>query len=426
MKIVKLKLENIKCFREIYIPFKDNGEIKNWSLIAGDNGQGKTTILRSIAVGLCDKEGASALLAELHGGFLRGNQERGSIEICLEDKGKKFTVKTQIESDRRNESISQEIYQGDCIGKEDGVLINGGFKEREDIFAVAYGSGRSITGTESYEEYALVDSVYNLFNYEPGLQNAELGASRVKINAADQWEKLHGLLKKILMFKSGDKITLSKRGLYIKNTQWGEVSFNALSDGYKSLTSVILDFLSWKLLSKENLKLNDLSGIFIIDEIEQHLHPRWQRSIISILSRQFPKVQFICSTHTPICTLGLSDLKCSSQLIKVAYVNGHSEAEVFDLKEDFKGYRSDQILTSKIFGLPETRSLSIEEKLEEYSRIYLKEEEGRTEEEKKKFDQIKKELKELPMWDSVKDQQERKKIISLIENQESSSNDKNQ
>ena len=57
MKISKLKIKNIKCFEEIEIPFEnDNNDIKNWSLIVGDNGSGKTTILRSLALGLCDSK----------------------------------------------------------------------------------------------------------------------------------------------------------------------------------------------------------------------------------------------------------------------------------------------------------------------------------------------------------------------------------
>ena len=117
MKISKLRLENIRCFKDIEISFEDKkGDVKNWSFIVGDNGQGKTTILRSLAAGLCDKEGASALLAELYG-FLRRSRKRGSIEICLKDEDdKKYTLKTQIEGD--NESVFHDVFRGDCVGKE--------------------------------------------------------------------------------------------------------------------------------------------------------------------------------------------------------------------------------------------------------------------------------------------------------------------
>ena len=136
---------------------------------------------------------------------------------------------------------------------------------RKKISAVAYGASRSIMGTRSYDGYALVDSLYTLFNYEASLQNAELGAWRIKDYDEEEWRKTQETLKKVLMFDESDEISLAMTGLYVKKGNIGKIPFNALSDGYLSLTSVILDFLSWKLLGmeEESFKLNNLSGIFI-------------------------------------------------------------------------------------------------------------------------------------------------------------------
>ena len=221
------------------------------------------------------------------------------------------------------------------------------------------------------------------------------------------------ILKDILVLSPNDKITLEPKGLYVES-KWGKVSFNALSDGYRSLTSVVLDFVGQYMLKEDNFSLDDISGIFIIDEIEAHLHPRWQRRIIKSLAEKFPKVQFICSTHTPICALGLNDLDCESQLVKAAYVNGHSDLTPFNPKECFRGYRADQILTSELFGLSDTRSRSVEDKLERYRKIYLKDEKKRNEQEKKEFKQIEDELKDLPLWENLKDREERQELIKLL------------
>ena len=421
MKVLNLKIKNIKCFKEIEIPFEDNGEIKDWSLIVGDNGQGKTTILRSLALGLCDESGASGLPLELHGGILRDKEESGFIEVTLKDENenKKYQIKTKINLKGSSESVSQKTYQLESKNESPKELSADRLSSiRDKFFVIGYGAGRSITGTESYEEYAVVDSIYTLFKYTEPLQTAELGAWRIKSKSEKEFGKLKNCLKKMLMLKDSDEITLSPAGLRIKTDQWGDRPFNSLSDGYLSLTTVIVDFLSWKLLhDSNNFDLRNTSGIFIIDEIEQHLHPRWQRKIIRILSEQFPNMQFIGSTHTPICTLGLYDLECKSQLIKASYKNSHSETEIFDMKEQYKGYRIDQILTSDIFDLSSSRSINIEKKLKEYRRIYLKDSDKRSSTEKERLKNIEEELKHLPMWETLENEEIKKQLIKLIDQQ---------
>jgi len=441
MKILKLKLKNIKCFKDVEISFRgENGNIRNWSLIAGDNGHGKTTLLRSLAIGLCDRGGADALLKKLHGGFLMQGETEGFIEITLIDEvgdkkpkeiitkiklaegyGSEYVFEQQVRlaSDNSSEYVpEQPLRRVSDSSSEYGYRQDGGDKlDRKKLFAVAYGAGRDVTGTESYDEYDLVDSTYSLFNYESRLHNAELAARR--IYAEKEWDEASELLKRVFMLDSKDKIDLDKKGLYVESSQWGKVYFNALSDGYRALGSVILDCLGWKLLSVNDgdFSLKEISGIFIIDEIEQHLHPRWQREIISTLSSQFPDMQFIGSTHTPICALGLNDLrKCESQLVKATYVNGYSEVESFDLRRDYKGYRSDQILTSEIFDLSDTRSKYIEGRLNKHREICLIEE--RSEEQQRELDAIEEELKGLPMWDNQQDRVMREKLIKILKNKQ--------
>ena len=82
--ISRIRLSNIKCFEEVEInlsqPSQDNA---SWTLLLGDNGTGKTSLLRSIAMCLCDQTGASGLLTELSGNIIRNGCEKAEIELEL-------------------------------------------------------------------------------------------------------------------------------------------------------------------------------------------------------------------------------------------------------------------------------------------------------------------------------------------------------
>jgi len=78
--------------------------------------------------------------------------------------------------------------------------------------------------------------------------------------------------------------------------------FKNLSDGYRNMIGMVADMVYRCIQLNPGLKENVLTeteGIVLIDELDLHLHPEWQRRVISDLKRIFPKVQFIATTHSP-------------------------------------------------------------------------------------------------------------------------------
>jgi predicted ATP-binding protein involved in virulence len=63
MKITKIALQNIRCFKDLEINLTNKDGAKKWLVILGDNGVGKTTLLRSIVLGLCEESSAAGLYA---------------------------------------------------------------------------------------------------------------------------------------------------------------------------------------------------------------------------------------------------------------------------------------------------------------------------------------------------------------------------
>ena len=363
MHISKIHLKNIRCFEDIEIDLKPGNTVQQWTVILGNNSVGKTTLLRSIAVGLCDRTSAAGLISEHQGEWVRKNSigNTGSIEIELEDPKLGYTTSTKVEIVN---NAGRETIKGFDSPTEGSP--------KEEIFVCAYGTGRGFSGTRDYPKYRTIDSVFTLFDYEMNLQNSELVLRRIQSNGVNIKEFLE-LIDEILMLSPGST-ELSSTGITISGP-WGKyMPLGSVGDGYRSTLAWIVDFLGWALFQQENiLRRDDIAGIILVDELEQHLHPTWQRNIIRIMQSQFPKTQFLATSHSPLCASGLADLDdeiCELVLLASSEEEGPVTSEIIT---SLLGLRADQVLTSKAFGLLETRNTKIEEKLEEFRGLFLNE-----------------------------------------------------
>lgn len=102
----------------------------------------------------------------------------------------------------------------------------------------------------------------------------------------------------------GQQVLYSSRygELALKKPDGTVINFSALSDGYRNVIKIVTDIATKMCilnpyLGKETLKMTP--GVVVIDELDLSLHPTWQRRIVDILKNLFPKVQFICATHSP-------------------------------------------------------------------------------------------------------------------------------
>ena len=83
-----------------------------------------------------------------------------------------------------------------------------------------------------------------------------------------------------------------------------------LSDGYRNVIKIVTDIATKMCILNPYLQgdtLKKTPGVVVIDELDLSLHPTWQRRIVRILKELFPKVQFICATHSPFIVQSLED-----------------------------------------------------------------------------------------------------------------------
>ncbi len=149
---------------------------------------------------------------------------------------------------------------------------------------------------------------------------------------------------------------------------WGFSPISALSDDYRSTIQWTLDFLSWSIYADRLRDQASIGGILLIDEIEQHLHPRWQRFIAQRLRKQFPDTQIISTTHTPLVASGMADID-DGILMKLDLTETKSIKVQIIERDMIDGKRADQILTSEAFGLYTTRNPGSQEEIDRYAEL---------------------------------------------------------
>jgi hypothetical protein len=136
------------------------------------------------------------------------------------------------------------------------------------------------------------------------------------------------------------------------------VPIQHLSDGYQSVLALAADVAAVMLNRWPAMEAAE--GIVLLDEIGAHLHPRWKMRIVSSLREIFPRVQFLATTHNPLCLRGLRDGE-------VMVMRRHAEGvEIVSDLPSIEGLRVDQLLTSEHFGLNSTLDPEVDRKFQLY------------------------------------------------------------
>ena len=135
-------------------------------------------------------------------------------------------------------------------------------------------------------------------------------------------------------------------------------------------------------------------GIVLIDNIDLHLHPRWQRRMMSDITRLFPAVQFIATAHSPLIVQAAENAK----LAVLRELDG--EVRIDDDHELVDTWRVDQILSSDLFGVP-TRSEPIEKLREERNKLSAMPHRSESDEERLRY--LRDKLDGLPTAEDAED-----------------------
>ena len=385
LQLERVRLVNVRCFEQLDIRLADPSELSGWTLVLGDNATGKSTLLRSIAMGLCDEASAAGLLKESDEGYVRRGASKALITLWLRDtsaRTRQYRITTTVSRQEKRRGIFTDRVR-------QTTFPTGAKFPWDELFVSGYGAGRGVAGTGDISSYAAIDAVYNLFNYSEGLQNPELVIRRLLERGAAGPMVRRQVFRLLCKATKADDIRLTSEGIRVDGP-WGKgMPLRDLADGYKSAFLWLTDLIGWALTFRPRLRSTvGIRGIVVIDELEQHLHARWQRSIVHDLRALFPNVQFIIATHSPLIasSLGVSVADDRRDQLYVLASTGVGRVEA-TAHEFMYGWRMDQVLASRAFKYQIGSGEEVDEMLRRGSQLAAKK--RRTPKEEATYQQLK-------------------------------------
>lgn len=326
-----VRIKNFKGIVDLKIEFpEDQSDGKAWLFLLGENAAGKSSILQAIAIGIRStfKTGDQIIPT-----LIRDGKNTAQITVKERDRGNVITTTL----DRRNKSIKQ-------TGRFNSYLLG-------------YGSLR-LSSEEGIDKGSTVKDISyeNLFIPIRALNDSTHWLKQIFRKDKKLFDSVAFSIKQLMPHDLMDnQLTVRDDKIVFKGSK---TPFSNFSDGYKSTITLALDIMMK--LSSGHADMNKISGIVLIDELGNQLHPRWQMRIVNQLRLVFPKITFIVSTHHPLCLRGAE--QGETLLLKRIKKITHA---IIDLPNPAE-FKVDQLLASEFFGLSSLMEPEMEVKFNRY------------------------------------------------------------
>jgi hypothetical protein len=176
----------------------------------------------------------------------------------------------------------------------------------------------------------------------------------------------------------------------------GWVPLRRLGFGYQSQIAWLIDFAS-RMFERYPDSPDPLAepAVVLVDEIDLHMHPRWQRQTVAYLTEHCPNTQFIVTAHSPLVVQAAAGANIVLLRREGDHVVIDNDPEVLE------NWRVDQILTSELFGLDTARPPQIEAPLKERRALLAKAK--LTSRDRKRLAELEAQIGELPAGESAED-----------------------
>lgn len=402
MYLKTIQLTNVRGFTDLKFDLtRPDGSYAGWTVFTGDNGSGKSSLLKAIAVALTGKETARALQPSFHRWVREGSTE-GQIELTVvPEKGldefssggktsyKSFSATVILRSSERDTGL--EVVESQKTAARRGLWSAGaqgwfscGYGPFRRVFGASSEAMRLMVGASTERFVTMFQEAASLAEVDQWLRNLNHKKLENKPTETEHLALLIEILRDELMPNQITVDRVDSDGLWLKDRTGLQLAWNDMSDGYRSALALLADILRHLInaygiegLTERGAdgKLRIVKGgVVMIDEIDAHLHPEWQREIGFWLKNHFPKIQFLVTTHSPIICQAADE----NGLFVLPEPGGQDRPRALTSAE-YKtviSSRPDTILLTPAFGLQNTRSPRAVEGRAEYAKLMAKQRAG--------------------------------------------------
>jgi hypothetical protein len=350
MYIRSLSAKNLKRLHDLTLEFThEDGTPRMWTVLIGENGTGKSTVLQAIALAaagklrvndlagsafahLADRRQKSALQIDASFAFTPTSLTEPKVHplIGQDTLPSDLHLTSRVRLKPKETSLRAESWYGDSPEPPAGAgdpLDQARATEAHLWFVIGYGVHRMLPqsgGTPDLSRPS-VDRMKPLFDPQYPLTStgfiSHYGARQAKARAYSTVLK-QAIIDTNVLPEDIENLELRGYGGVSRSTDLLErnrfqqkmgpdlvkVPAVALGHGYQSTIAWIADLVGHILLEAKNTELSpeEFEGLVLIDEIDLYLHPKWQARLIPALRKTFPKLQFVATTHSPVVLATLS------------------------------------------------------------------------------------------------------------------------
>ena len=309
--------------------------------ILGENSTGKSTILAAVALALVGTEQARKLGLEL--GDLTSSAGTDRWDLL----------------DPPPSDVAVNFHSSDHLARiaydptPDGDLDEISGTPAPSTVVLAYGPHRFYSKTQRDRRLGPHQRIRNLFDPTKFLSYPYDWLRQLE---GETFNTVARTLRIVLALNDADELVDDPEEGMCVEANGRRTPIAWLSEGYRSVFGMVVDIL--RTLLEHYPTLEQARGVVLIDEIETHLHPRWKVRIMSSLRRALPGVQFIVTTHDPLCLRGMDDNE-----VVVLQRTGRGEIRKVENLPSISGMTAEQLLTSDYFGLSSSADPMLEKEL---------------------------------------------------------------